>query len=135
MLIMETHLMYDGRKYEIQGHTEHGNGSLTVDLKPVRELPPEPPQRTVLFDDSDVAWQRWGSEWRNALGDRLTWRELLEVTDLRNVMVAGKATDTLVRVRPDSVVQKSHAPGETHLHLAQQGVDEVVHGYFERLED
>lgn len=134
---METHLTYNDKKYKILGHIEHGNGTLSVDLKPVPELPEEPPEGTILVDDAGRPWWRQGGWWfsSRSIAGRLLWKGLLSRSDLRNVLVAGKATDSLVRFKTSTLVhEKSNYPDEAPHYYSGFSFDEApVHGYFKQV--
>lgn len=130
---------YQGKNWEVLslGRTFRPGG-VTLHLVPIPVLPPEPPIGTILVDDNDEVWQRTASydgtaSWATpGSTTELTWRDLLSGTDLRNVMVAGKATDSLVRLRNVAI---THNPGPAPYEVYGFTDDEApVHGYYKRIE-
>lgn len=86
---MDTHLTYNDKKYEILGHIEHGNGTLSVDLKPAPELPPEPPEGITLFDRGHRPHYRdEHGEWRDVWGNVRNWNRLLYLGPLHAAVIA-----------------------------------------------
>lgn len=142
---MQTHLMYDGKKYEIQGHVEHGNGSLSVDLKPVREVPPEPPKGSVYADDRGRPWWRVGNFWFSSSQggtQGLLWESLLRRTSLYPMVLVPEGKSAVVFNGPFGT--DDHAPNQIgSAYMSQHGkrfakgytdMEAPVHGYFEKLE-
>jgi hypothetical protein len=134
---------YDGRTWKVDRAIRGTGESLTLALEAVPELPEEPPEGTILVDDVGRPWWRQGRHWFSSHpkgGYGITWRELLAKSDLRNVMVAGKATDYLVRfkgVPREGAIRKSiNASTYDRAPFWASGYTEMeapVHGYFERV--
>jgi hypothetical protein len=149
-LIMETHLMYDGKKYEVLGHREYNNGSLSVDLKPVPKLPPEPPVGTILVDDDDIPWRHLpGGGWDSHLTrfrvdpTGLTWEQLLRRSALRPVVIVPKGKSAVVfnggfddRAGDNNFHSRATPPyAGDHYYRGYSDMEAPVHGYFEQVTD
>jgi hypothetical protein len=143
---METHLMYDGKKYEIQGHVEHGNGSLTVDLKPVREVPPEPPRGSVYADDRGRPWWRVGNFWFSSSQggtQGLRWETLLRRTSLYPMVLVPEGKSAVVfnggfsdKVEHGNFHSRATLPrAGDHYYRGYSDMEAPVHGYFEKVSD
>jgi hypothetical protein len=142
---VETHLMYDGKKYEVLGHVEHGNGSLSVDLKPVPELPPQPPKGTTLFDRYDVPWHR-GEDgmWCPPGGPRFTrtWGSLLRYSPLYPAVIVPEGKSAVLfdgefsdlpthdYYMVEAVFRKGHRYVRGYSEM-----EAPVHGHFEQVTD
>ena len=90
---------YKGKKWLVEFEASADeNGSIEVELSPVPDLPPEPPVGTILVDDEGLPWLKHGPYWCSIeRGWGIPWEELLRRSDLRQVVVVGKATDSVVR--------------------------------------
>lgn len=139
---------YKGKKWEVvaEPRDDMPTGKW-LEVVPVPDLPEEPPVGTILVDDGYQVWQRVPScpapsVWvGSALGKHLTWNELLHWSGLRQVVVVGKATDSVVRFNGTDVevnrVEDHRSDRKRGRSFADGFTDDEapVHGYFKRLVD
>jgi hypothetical protein len=133
---------YDGKTYWVDrvivGTGEH----ITLNLEAVPELPEEPPLGETLFDDYNQPHYHLRRGWMDIHGTVRTWREMLAFSDLRRCLVAGKATDYLIRfkgVPKGGTIRESYdadsAAGAPFWGSGYTDMEAPMHGYFKRVEE
>lgn len=139
---------YHGKKYRVIEEDYSAEDEVTFTVVPVPELPDEPPVGTILVDDDGEAWQRVNDPGNSQVGwipigcnMIWTWRELLSRSDLRQVVVVGKATDSVVRFNAVSNNEREFDHFKTtddagvscHWYEGHSDDEAPVHGYFAKV--
>lgn len=125
---------YHGKKYRVIEEDYSAEDEVTFTVVPVPDLPEEPPVGTILVDDMDNPWQRtvWG--WQS-YDLELSWGELLRKSDLRQVVVVGKATDSVVRFNNSYLSPAESSISGQYRYNGWSSDKAPVHGYFAKVTD
>ena len=129
---------YKGKKWEVV--TEPRDDMPTgkwIEIAPVPELPPEPPVGTILVDDEGLPWLKHGPYWCSIEtgGWGIPWEELLRRSDLRRVVVVGKATDSVVRFNTSYLSPAEGSISGQYRYNGWSSDKAPVHGYFAKVVD